>query len=198
MQRLHRAAPTAPAMCQRRSPVQAGAAKDASRFAGRHHRAESIEKLGAGRCDLAAVVAENDVTARNERVRHGHAQTAGNMVVTGARSAHCIIQARRAAAAGRQLNCGNSGDAFKHAADERRGKAVIAVPALLVQSEQTGTAELGKMAARGLRRDTCNRGELGRGERATVDQCRKDVCARGVAHERAQFSHVQMRGAHAA
>ena len=42
----------------------------------------------------------------------------------------------------------------QHAADQRRGKPEITVPPLLFQLEQSGVAQLGKMPARRLRRDT--------------------------------------------
>ncbi len=90
----------------------------------------------------------------------------------------------------RRANRGDGHHRFEHAADERRGEPIVAVPPLLLKGKQPRVGELGEMAAGRLRRYSSDIGQFGRGLGAPILEHGEDVGTRRVAEQRGDGGEV--------
>ena len=148
---------------------------------------KSGEMFLAGAGDHAAVVGEHDVLAPGQRIGQRHAETAGDMVVAGARRAQLIV-----AVPARPITLRSVGrddhDALDHARDlaASRAGSSNAGPCLVSESK-VRLPQLGEMLARRLRRHAGDVSKLARRQRASVDQRHQNVGARRIADQRGNF-----------
>src|SRR4051794_11682803 len=174
------------------APVETGLADRPARMG--EHVGRDLQMLRqealALRRQLDLLLLLPDQVLRAQGVEHLHAEIAGEMIVADPRAPQRRIL-RPGAHAHMAGPCGEARKAFQHAGDVVVGEAVVAVAALLLRLDQAAGLELGKMRARGLRRDAGLLRQLARGERAAVHQCREHVGACGIADERSDHGDVR-------
>ena len=135
--------------------------------------------------------------ALGQRFGHRHPEPPREVVVAGARDAQRLVAAPARPIPRRPL-CGYRHDPLQHAADQRRREPKIAVPALLVDGEQTALGQLAEVPACGLRRYPTDIGEFRRGQRAAVEQNGQDIGAGRVADQRGNLGDRWLGSVHAA
>ena len=176
------------------APIEARPAQNAGRAPavagcdGVEFDADAAEKFDPGLGHQPRVGRQLDITASGQRFRDRHAEAAGKVIVAGPRRAQ-----------GRIFGAGRQGrplrvearrhlhDAFHHLRHTGRGDAVVAVPALLRDAEQTGRRQTLQVAAGGLRRDTGDPSQLRRRQRAPVHQRVQHSGARRIPREGSDF-----------
>ena len=130
-----------------------------------------------------------------QRVGDRDAEPPGEMVVAGAGRRERRVDAAQPRI-GRVGFAADDRHRLEHLRDERRGEAVVAVPALRLDGDEAAVEELREMAARGRRGDAGEEGELLRGPRPSVHEREKDARAGGIADDRGNPGEVEFR-AHA-
>jgi hypothetical protein len=168
------AAPTAPAMCGRRS-VQSRHGRQNSRpveFSAKKVDSEPGEKSGARLRDFSGFFAEHDVLVRREEVGQVDAETAGKVVVadSGRAKLACLTRHR---AVSRSVFERKGDDALDHLYDFRRCEPEIPMSSLSDDPHQARVGQLGEMRARGLRGDPRRVGKLAGGLGSAIEKRRE-------------------------
>ena len=130
------------------------------------------------------------MATRHQRVVDADAELAGEVVVAGAGEAQFRADPRRQAAPA-AFHIRQHHQPFKGLCDLRPGETIIAMAPLHGDRQQATLHQLGEMAARRLRRDARDPGELLRRQRAPVHQRVQHVGAGRIAHQMGDLGEIR-------
>ena len=167
------AAPTAPAMCGRRSVQSRHSRQKWRRVELERGKLdpELGEKSGARRRDFGGLVVDHDVFMRDQRIGEINAETTRKVVVadSGRTQRACLTGE---GAVSRPLFERDGDDPVDHLYHLRRRKPEIPMPPLSDRRQQARLGQLREMRAGGLRRDSRRKGKLARGQGAAIEKRR--------------------------
>ena len=153
-QHSHSAAPTAPAICGRRS-LQSRHGRQNTRPPRRSKSTPSPRRNAVPLSVSAPPSADkSELAAFRHAIRDGNGHLAGQVVVAGAGAPQRPVPRTHDPAA--RIARRNRHDRLQHLRHRRRGEPVIAMPSLAGDAEQPRVDQPGEVPARGLRGDASN------------------------------------------